>query len=273
MNYCRCSLAVSLAIAVVGCSDSKPTTSQVAKPDNTVVSYPTNAAEKHDVDTDSRTKPAVAAPKSDPWQDRKPAGNCKPIGKNVWLEIDGELRRVIVTGYVCLRQGNLEELLCRRYTKEHESILAADIDARELHAGLLAAGGEAGSPAQFEPKYKPASGTRIKVTLRYQKDGKTVSVPAQQWLRVIETKQPMNVDWVFAGSKLAQNILDKDKPPFYQANDGDVISVSNFESSLLDIPVRSTSEDANLTYEAFTERIPPLETPVEIILEPQLKKK
>src|SRR5260370_36544956 len=85
-------------------------------------------------------------------------------GKNVFLETEGQQRRVVVKAYVCLREGQLEGLLCRKFTKEHECILAADADARHIHTALLAARGEPGSPVQFEPKFKPASGSTIKVS-------------------------------------------------------------------------------------------------------------
>ena len=38
-----------------------------------------------------------------------------------------------------------EQLLCRKNTKEHESILATTADARIIHAGLLAAAAEPGT--------------------------------------------------------------------------------------------------------------------------------
>jgi hypothetical protein len=191
-----------------------------------------------------------------------------PVGKNIWFENREGKRRVVVDALVCLRVGQLEEFLCKRYTKEHESILAADIDARDLHKALLLTGVEPGSPAEFDPTYKPAKGPAIKVSVEYQKDGKTVTLPAQEWIRDVEKKKPMAVGWVFAGSKLVTNPLEPDKQPIYLANSGDVISISNFDDSLLDLPIRSTSENANLNYEAWTDRIPPLETKVQVILEP-----
>src|SRR5262249_39161857 len=100
----------------------------------------------------------------------KPAEK-KQVGKNVYFEVQGKTGRVIVDATVCLRQGQLEMLLCRKYTKEHESILSADIDARQVHAALLAAGAEAGAPVSFAPEYKPARGTKIRVTLQSQDKG------------------------------------------------------------------------------------------------------
>ena len=73
---------------------------------------------------------------------------------------------------------------------------------------------------------------------------------------------------VFAGSRLVPNPLDLNQPKIYLANDGDVICVSNFETALLDLPIKSPKENADLVFETFTDRIPKLNTPVTVILEP-----
>ncbi len=190
------------------------------------------------------------------------------VGKNVWLETQGEKRRVLVKSYVCLREGQLEHLMCRRHTKEHEAILSADMDAKDIHAALLLARAAPGSPVQYQPNYKPPTGQRTKVTLQYEDAGKLITIPAQKWVRDSQTKKDLEYEWVFAGSALYPDPTDQTKPPFYAANAGDVICVSNFEEALLDLPIKSSKDNADLSYEAHTERIPPLETSVMIILEP-----
>jgi hypothetical protein len=202
-----------------------------------------------------------------------PAGGAKiaKLGRNIYLEVDGDRRRVLVNAYVCMRKGQLEQLMCRKDTKEHESILVADIDARQLHLALLAAGATPGKPVQFEPMYVPASGQRIRVLLRPDKAEQ--AVPAQQWVRNIKSRKDLAHDWVFAGSRLYPHPEDPDKPPYYLANDGDVICVSNFESALLDLPIASPTDDAALAFEPHTERVPPKNTKVLVILEPIPEKK
>jgi hypothetical protein len=191
----------------------------------------------------------------------------KQIGKDLFFEIDGDDRRVIASAAVVLRQGQLEGLLCRKNTKEHEYILATQADARQIHAALVVAGAKPGSPVQFQPKFKPAHGTPIKISLQYQKDGKTVTVPAQQWVRDFKTKKDLDLDWVFAGSRLLPDPEDDKKPPFYLANQGDVICLCNMDTAMLDLPVASPTALADRNYEANTERIPRLDTKVDVIFE------
>ena len=180
---------------------------------------------------------------------------------------------MLINAVVCLRMGLLEQFMCRAMTKEHEAILAADIDARHVHAALIAAGAEAGSPVKFQPKYTPARGTVIKVFVQYEAQGKTIKVPAQQWVKNIKTGKELSHDWVFAGSIFFDNPRDPKAPPHYGANEGDVICLSNFDVAMMDLPIESSADNEDLDFEAFTDRIPAEGTNVLVILEPVLAAK
>ena len=202
-----------------------------------------------------------------------PQANRKQIANNVFFEVQGDERRVVVSAYVVLREGRLEGLLCRKNTKEHEYILAADADASKIHAALLVAGAKPGSPVTFQPKFTPANGAGIKIRLQYQLDGKTFIVPAQQWIRDVKTKKDLDSDWVFAGSHLLPDPEDSTKPPFYLANQGDVICLCNMDTAMLDLPIPSPKALADRNYEANADRIPPLDTKVDVIFDVVREKK
>lgn len=188
--------------------------------------------------------------------------------------VDGK-KKVIRFGLiceVCLREGPLEVFLCKKGTKEHEAILRVDADAQFIHAALEAAGAKHGKPTQFvnptteQPEYKPATGDKIKVLVHYRHRGQMRTHPAQEWIWDRNKKIALPYDWVFAGSI---TIADPDTGrKFYGANSGDIISISNFPYSLLEIPVEISKDDASLTYEARTARIPPLWSKVWVILQP-----
>lgn len=196
-----------------------------------------------------------------------------PVAKNVTLEIEGGKRRVLINATVCLRQGQLEQLLTRSRTKEHEAVLVADVDAREIHKALLLAGAEAGNPVKFQPKFSPPMGSPIKITLEYKENGKVVRRPAQDWIRNAKTKKPLEVDWVFGGSRLFKDPMNPTALPYYLANDGDIICIANFDTAMLDVPFDSSKDNDSLAYEANTDLIPALESPVTLILEPMPVKK
>ena len=206
----------------------------------------------------------------------EPAAPSKPpeekpktvdVGKNVQLEVQGARRRVLVDGYICLREGQLEQLVTRKNTKEHEAIIAVDADARKIHEALNLAGAVEGKPVRYVPTYQPATGQTIKVSIRYEDKDRLLTVPAQAWVKNVRTGKELDTDWVFAGSGLVDNPLDPDHPKTYLANDGDVICVSNFDTAMLDLPVESSKNNDDLLFQAWTERIPPLGTQVVVVLE------
>jgi hypothetical protein len=222
-------------------------------------------------DLEPSVKPA-APPKKD---DKADPVRKVELARNIFLEVQGkkgEKRRVVVSASVCLQRGALELLMTRKETKEHEAVLAADIDARDLHKALLLAKARPGSPVKYNPKYQPASGQPIKITVVYEQKGKVVSHPAQEWVRESATRKTLKADWVFAGSRLVPNPLEPKKPLFL-ANDGDLVCVSNFETALLDLPIKSSKANSELSFEANTERIPPVGTKVSVIFEPIPEKK
>jgi hypothetical protein len=200
----------------------------------------------------------------------------KPLNKDktIFLEApkDGP-RRVHLLSEVCLREGLLEVFLCKMNTKEHESILHVNADGREIHMALLAANAKPGHPVKFTPRFQAATGTVIKISLTYREKGKVKTCPANEWVKDRQTSKFLTHDWVFAGSRLLQDPEKPDVPPYYTANAGEFICLSNFADAMLDLPVKSSKEAAELTFESNTPRIPPLRTPVLVTLEPVVEKK
>ena len=216
-------------------------------------------------------EPLPPVPQADPKSTTKPL----TADKSLYLETkpDGT-RRVLFQAEVCMTEGPLEVFLCKTKTKEHEAVLRTAVPPELVHAALIAAGAEQGSPVQFvDPKtgdadYHPASGEKIRVTVTYTKKGKVHTRPAQEWVRDITTEKPMVHDWVFSGSRFVKNPDKPDAPPYYTANNGEIIGISNFPDSMLDLPVAVSQDNADLAFEARTVEIPPLLSKVWVALEP-----
>ena len=187
------------------------------------------------------------------------------LAKDARIWIDTKNKRLVVDGYVALRIGQLEMFACPAGTKEHESVVGLLTKAQYVHAGLLAIGAKPGSPVKFEPKYTPAHGSKIKIEILYVSDkGEKKRVVAQDWVRQVGTEKTLDMDWVFAGSGLWKD-PDTGKEQ-YLAESGDLICVSNFTTATLDLPVRSSQANSSLLFVAFTDRIPPEQTPVRLVL-------
>lgn len=253
-----------------------------------------------------------------------------PLNREGTVLLDAQRKLVVVNSQVALREGMLEMLLCKKNTKEHESILAFDGKAYIVHAGLVALGIDPGGPVSFQPQYMPPTGPRLKIELVWKdEDGKEKRADARQWVRFAihryfgepmeslpagvvlpddgelrfdatnkdlswygpmtekardkylalsddaafqkairsifkKTRmRAMDADWVFAGSRFVRDETDGHR--VYLAESGDVICVANFPSAMVDVDARSSAEGQDsLLFEAWTERIPPVGTPVRI---------
>ena len=211
------------------------------------------------VRTDNPDRPIMAA---NAWE---PDPTWKALGKDVWF--DARTRRVVLRARVCLNEGILEHFLCLKGTKEHESILATEAPAKLIHAGLLLTGAEKGHPVQFEPKFEPPAGSEIALEVEWEADGKKQQADARQWVKDDKTGAILTRDWVFAGSDLFPD--RRTGKMIYAADDGDLITVANFASSILDLPYRSSANDADRSYVANPARVPPKGTLVTVYLTPR----
>ena len=84
----------------------------------------------------------------------------------VWLDKKG--KRVVLVGAVTQRHGPVELFACLWRSRDYESVVAAATPAKLIRRGLLDLGAEPGRPARFLPKYVPAHGTEIEVTVLWK---------------------------------------------------------------------------------------------------------
>lgn len=123
--------------------------------------------------------------------DAKSKDKDGPVALNkqntVLLDLPG--KKLLLKTHVCLQEGVLEMLLCKKQTKEHESILSIESPATAIHAGLLAIGAKVGTPVKFTPKFQPPQGQKLKLVLVWKdKDGKEQREVAQQWVRTATSR-------------------------------------------------------------------------------------
>lgn len=181
----------------------------------------------------------------------------------VWIDTDN--KQVVIVGEICQTNVPLEMFACPRGTKEHESIVSVPTEAFIVHSALLAIGAKSGKPVQFTPKYSPATGSEIDIIVRWKNEkGDVQSARAQDWIREMKTGKALEQPWVFGGSGFWKD--ESTGKEYYQAEGGDLICVANFPSAMLDLPIESSDMNADLLFQAFTERIPPRGTPVTLIL-------
>jgi hypothetical protein len=213
--------------------------------------------------------PADGPPKSSSQQAGQavqPDAAWRSLGRSLWF--DPKEKRLYLRARVVLRDGYLEHLMCSKGTKEHEAILATDAVPSQIHAGLLLTGAESGKPVQFFPKFEPPKGSAIAIELMWMQDGKVQKQDARKWVKA-DKNIPLERDWVFAGSQLYDDVVTKKKR--YAADEGDLITVANFASAILDLPIESSANDSDRAFATNTDMIPPLGTDVLVALYPRPK--
>ena len=214
-------------------------------------------------DAEARTRRAVEETVSATVDEPE---KLRRLDKTAPIWVSSDRKRVVLGGVVCLREGPLEFFACRRGSKEHESVVSLDVAPHLIHAALLAIGAKQGKPAKFDPVFAPPTGEEIEIELRWRdaKSGAVRKIRAQETVRVAETGREMSASWVFTGGLFG---VDAEGKKYYLANvTGEIFGVSNFPGSVLDVPFESSSDNALLTFEANTDKIPPTGTPTALIL-------
>lgn len=212
---------------------------------------------------------AIFGGAEDPSSPKAKDSKAKPTGirrLSPTLICDFDKKQLELDAEVVFREGPLELFLCPKRTKEHESILAAEVRPRLFQLALLMIGAEQGSPANFDGTFKPPTGQKIEIRVEYTENGEKKSIDARQWIRDSKSQRPLDADFVFAGSRF-ERIPGSDRP-VWLAEDGDLICVSNFPGSVVDIAAKSSNLNSDRMYEAWTDRIPPRGEKVRVIFKP-----
>jgi len=122
-------------------------------------------------------------------------------------------------------------------------------------------------PASQRRAGRPPAPRGAALTIRlHWKDakGNPQQADAADWLATTEKHRNVTMprSWVFIGS----DVLEDGR--YWADADGDMISVANFASAVIDVPFKSSDKNALLSFQANTAAIPPLKTPVQVVITP-----
>src|SRR4029079_352108 len=94
-------------------------------------------------------------------------------------------------------------------------------------------------------------------------DGKPQAFPGSTPIRDIRSKKPMPATtWIFAGSRLLENNA------YVADSTGYLVSIVNFDSSVIDLPVLASNANETLEWEINPKLVPPTGTKVTLLIEP-----
>ena len=216
---------------------------------------------------------AEAAPAAKPDAEAKPAAKDLVIKTLEGIVVDTKAKEVRLAGNVCLREGVLELFACSEGTREHESVFTVKAKASAVTFALALLGLPTGQPGFMTEggAYSPPAGAGLEISIRYTaeaagdgaKKTEVRTVPAHQVLRLASSEEPLDrpLEWVYVGqpAEKMQRVSDRE---------GTIICISNFTEAVVDLPFESTDVDAELLYAVNAKALPPLGTPVEIIIRP-----
>jgi hypothetical protein len=183
------------------------------------------------------------------------------------VEFDAEVSPLIFEPFEG-RNFYLEQFVCKRHTKDHESLVVTDAVPSQIHAALLLLGLEPGSPVTWAspdgiPIARPASGPALRVEFLVGEGGaRPAPIDPRDWTveKGGERRFPEG-EWVFAGSAIA----GEPEALFYEADAaGTIVGLASFGTEVVawGAPISHEEVEGELQWIAALEAMPPAETPV-----------
>lgn len=195
------------------------------------------------------------------------AGEKPDASKLPHMSVDVKKKQVRVECEAVNANMPLEFFVCLTGTAEHEAVLRSAVKPSHLHLGLLMLGLKPGEPVRFSKamdKWLPPSGPPLQISCEWAgKDNKTMSYPAYRMMRNVKTKKEMPaMTWIFAGSRMMED------GKYAADTTGYLVSVVNFDLTVIDIPELASSANETLEWEFNPDICPPRGTKVYLVIEP-----
>jgi hypothetical protein len=190
-----------------------------------------------------------------------------PVGRFPHVEVNVQNKQVRIECEALHCEAPLEFFCVVNGTNEHESVLRTRAKPSHLHTALLMLGLQPGEPVRFSEaanKWFPPHGPPLSISVEFKdKAGQTVTMPAYKLMRDVKTRKSMPATtWIFAGSRVMPDGV-------YAADvTGYVVSIVNFDLTVIDVPELASNANETLEWEANLDALPPLGSPVTMIIEP-----
>ena len=183
---------------------------------------------------------------------------------------------VEVQAWTCLEAGWLEQVACSPNSREHESLVVVKAPPSEIHAALLLAGFEPGSPGTWSYvddalQFTQPTGDRLDVLVRYENAaGGTIQEPMSAWIQDHRGQHAFpDEPWVFGGSAFEKNLPWMGPGEHYVADTtGSIIGLVTFGDEVIGFS-RVIADQESVqppAWEVRTDHVPPVGTQVTLIL-------
>ncbi len=183
---------------------------------------------------------------------------------------------VEVQAWTCLEAGWLEQVACSPNSREHESLVVVKAPPSEIHAALLLAGFEPGSPGTWSYvddalQFTQPTGARLDVLVRYENAvGETIQESMSDWIQDHRGQHGFpDEPWVFGGSAFETNLPWMGPGEHYVADmTGSIIGLVTFGDEVIGFSRVIADQEAVQppAWEVRTDHVPPVGTEVTLIL-------
>jgi len=196
------------------------------------------------------------------------------------LRLDLKAKTIEIDGVFCNGQYHLELLLCRGTLRDYEALVSTSCKPSVLHAALLAIGLKPRVRDKEEPTKTVREGDGVDILIRYEKDGKPVTVPATALMaEAVPVKGQENptlrpvqsAPFVFTGSLLYPDHKDKSRMLYLGDVEEWLVGCLGDLPSVVDIEDGKTWKYGSL--EINRKAAPPKGTKATVIFRPRPKEK
>ncbi len=164
------------------------------------------------------------------------------------VSIDRAARQVRVECQALAIDAPLEFFCVTNGGPEHESVVRSPAKPSHIHAGLLMLNQQPGSPMLYSEAKKSWSapyGPPIRISVEFRNAaGELIQLPATKLMRHVRSHDPVKeLTWIFAGSH------QRGDGAYLADITGYVVSLVNFEHTLIDVPALVSASNDTLEWE------------------------
>lgn len=191
------------------------------------------------------------------------------IGK---IRIDQATHTATFPGKVNMNEGPLEYALVTTEGATHESLLSTEVQPSDLHfsmlllgakgAGIMTPGPDDAPPPQINKEYlqhaPKLKGDRIQISVKWKAGAVEKTTPIEDWIVNTETKKAApRGPWIYNGSMFQGG-------QFRAQAEGAFAALVTYPAALINNPRKGSDDD--LVWEVNKKAVPPVDTPVEIVI-------
>lgn len=297
-------------VVIAGCASDPAATDDAPLAGSTPPAAERSAAETPTNPTPAPTRASTPAPTPAPTEAATPAADAveaerdartptEPtpptaktvIGASGLIEVapgvravpasDGRLGRVEFDAVACLDAGWLEQVVCTVGTREHEALAVVEVAPSAVHAALLLAGFESGTPGRWtQPADGPLrldapSGDLVEISFVWtDSEGNRRTAAASDWIVGNDGQRLERPRWRFGGSRLVdlrQYGGGPESAATYEADlSGSLIGLVTFGDETIGFVdvIPNASDVYPEEWLVDTDAVPPVLTPLVVRLDP-----